>query len=287
MRYAQIYSRLLSSPWFIDETTLTAITTLLESRMNSALPGRAAGGLARRKPVAHDDNPDLEGSDDEEDDPCPLPEIPGVSVIRMFGVLGKHLSALEMACGGCDMDAIARQVDQAMADPAVQKVVLYIDSPGGMAIGCHELFTHLFQSKTKPLYAYTDVLCGSAAYYIASAADALFVAPTARVGSIGTLLMVCDASKAYEEQGVKFTLLKSGEWKGLGDPRVPMSKEGLAILQNLVDKLGSQFRADVMKSRPSVDKADMEGLAYLGADAVERKLADGVVLDLATFLKGI
>lgn len=274
MRYAHIYSRLLKTPWFLDEGTLTAIMSLLESRINGSI-----GGSLRRARA------ELPLPDGEEDDPLPAPPtVDGVAVIPVFGVLGKHLSEMETMCGGCDMDSIRRKFDAAMADPAIKSVVLYFDSPGGSAIGCHELFTHLFESKSKPLYAFTDTLCGSAAYYLACAADAIFTAPTAQVGSIGCMFMVCDASEAYAKQGVKFKLLKSGEWKGLGDPRVPLSKEGEGILQDIVSQLGGQFRADVSRARPSIAKSDMEGLAYLGTDAVNRKLADAVVLDLPTLL---
>lgn len=273
MRYAHIYSRLLSTPWFVDEATLYAITSLLQDRMN--------GGTGTRRLRAALLDPESE----PEDDPAELPEVPGICVIDVCGVIGKHLSSMEVECGGCDMDRIRAQFDAAQADASVRAIVLYVNSPGGMAQGCHELFTHLMAAKQKPLYAFADVLCGSAAYYIASAADAIFCAPTARVGSIGSMLIVCDASQAYAAQGVKFTLVKSGEWKGLGDPRFPMKKEGLAHLQSGIDQLGAQFRADVSAARPSLAAEDMQGLAYFGREAVAKHLADELVLDLPTLLQ--
>ena len=276
MKFAQIYSRLMATPWFVNEPTLHGIARLLESRINSPGPHSAR----RAKPSA----------DCEEDpaaDPIQPPRTPvlaespsAIALIPVFGVLGKHLSDMETMCGGCDMDAIREQFDEAMADPAVQSVVLFFDSPGGMAIGCHELFTHMFETKSKPLYAYADVLCGSAAYYLACAADAIFAAPTARVGSIGSMLILCDQSAKNEMEGVKFTILKSGEFKGLGDPSQPLSPAGEKALQAMVDQLGGRFRADVSRARPSIAKETMQGLAYLGEEAATLGLVDEVVLDL-------
>lgn len=278
MRYAHIHSRITSTPWFIDESTLTAITQLLQSRIN---------GTASITPLRirnHDDNPDLEGSDDDEPD-SPVPSaVQGVALIPVSGILGKHLSKMETMCGGCDMDAVRSRFDQAMADPAVRAVVLCINSPGGMAIGCHELFTHMYERKTKPLYAFTDTICGSAAYYLACAADSIITAPTAQVGSIGSMLIVRDDSEMLAKMGVKFSIIRSGKWKGLGHPSQPLSKEGAAILQKTVDTLGAQFRADVSRARPSLAAEEMEGLSHLGREAVARHLADEVVLDLQELL---
>ena len=279
MRYAHIHSRITNTPWFIDESTLTAITQLLQSRINGSV-----ATIPLR--IRADDNPDLDGIDDDEDEPTtPVPNaVQGVALIPISGVLGKHLSRMETMCGGCDMDAIRSRFDQAMADPAVRAVVLCINSPGGMAIGCHELFTHMYEQKKKPLYAFTDTMCGSAAYYLACAADVIYTAPTAQVGSIGSMLIVRDDSEMLAKMGVKFSIIRSGKWKGLGHPSQPLSKEGTAILQNTVDTLGAQFRADVSRARPSIAAEDMEGLSHLGREAVDRHLADEVVLDLQQLL---
>lgn len=278
MRYAHIYSRLLSTPWFVDETTLSAITQLLQSRINGEHVARS------RIHVRADDMP---GETPEEDPLCRMRVIDGVALIPVFGVIGKHLSAMETMCGGCDMDMVRSLFDAAMANSAVRAVVLNFDSPGGTAIGCHELFTHMFESKSKPLYAFTDATCGSAAYYLACAADAIFTAPTARIGSVGTMLVVRDDSKMLKDQGVKFTIFKSGEFKGLGHPSQPLSEKEAQIFQDMVDTLGAQFRADVSRSRPRIARADMEGLAYLGRAAVAKHFADATVLDVQTLITTI
>ena len=293
MKLAHIYSRLIATPWFVNEATLSAITQLLQSRMNG-------GGLLENPAAARRSlDKSRAGSSQQRDitpaalalpvktgSAAPSPAT-GTAVIPVFGVLGKHLSELETMCGGCDMGAIRQSFDAAMADPAIKQVVLYFDSPGGMATGCHELFTHMVNAKTKPLYAYTDTVCASAAYYLAAASDAIFAAPTARVGSVGTMLLVVDESAKNAAEGVKFTIFRSGAHKGLGDPSQPLTEQQTGILQGLVDQLGTRFRTDVSSARPSIAAADMEGLAYLGTEAKAKGFVDDVANDLPALLAAL
>ena len=73
------------------------------------------------------------------------------------------------------------------ADPAVKKVCLAINSPGGTVTGVEEIANQV-RSMSKPTMAYTEGEMCSAAYWIASQSDAVFATPSARVGSIGVLL---------------------------------------------------------------------------------------------------
>jgi ClpP class serine protease len=264
MRYAHLYSRLISTPWFIDEGTLSGITRLIESRINGV-------------PLAQDDNLKKDATN------TPTSEDPATLVIPIEGVIGKRLSMLEMACGGCDMDVVRQTFDAAQADPAISQVILSIDSGGGTAIGNHELFNHMLNTKQKPLYTWTDTLMGSAATYLGAASDAIFASPTSMTGSVGSYLVIRDDSVKQAREGVSFKVIRSGQFKGTGIDS-PLSEDELGHLQATIDYLGAQFRADMSNARPRIAEADMQGLTYLGEEAQAKGFVDHIVPDFNTLL---
>lgn len=259
MRFVHLLSRLTGTPWLIEENALANIVSLLDSRIaglalapESVMPAKAA------LPVGAD----------------------GVAVIPIQGVIGKKLSPLEMACGGCDINALESAFDAANADPRVQKIVLAIDSPGGTVQGVPELARHIYESKSKPVEAVSDTLIGSAAYYLAASADSITVTPTARVGSIGTALVVREATATDVKDGLRLRIFRSGADKMPGMDG-PLSETQAKHLQAGVDLLGDMFRQHVGLCRPSVPAFAMTGLAYFGEQSKELGLVDRVVPTLS------
>lgn len=257
MRFAHLLARVTGTHWLITEPALDSISAILEARINGATDGVLAATADRSAPLA---------------------AAPGVAVIPIQGVIGKRLSAMEMACGGADVDAIAAAFDAANADANVSKIVLHIDSPGGTVTGVPELARHIYDSKTKPVEAVSDTLIGSAAYYIASAADSITVTPTAEVGSVGVVLGVRE-STGQAQDGKRLRVFRSGADKMMGTD-APLTEEQAKALQERVDSLGAMFRGDVLKARPNVPAHAMTGLTYFGEKAVALHLADRVVPSL-------
>lgn len=255
MKFVQILSRVTGSYWFITGDALENIAALLESRINNveaiALPVASAPVRALAAPA-------------------------GTAVIPIHGVIGKRLSALEMACGGCDVDALADAFDTANADPAVKSIVLDINSPGGTVSGVPELAEHIVAAKSKPVIAVSDTLIGSAAYYIAAAADEIRITPTATVGSIGCALAVREAIPGGQTDGkTRLRVFRSGADKLMGVD-APLTSEQAAHLQSVTEQLGDQFRAFVGSTRPQVPAACQTGHTYFGRAAVANGLADSV-----------
>lgn len=272
MRYAHILARVTDSPWLITEQALSAITNLLESRI---------AGAAMQ--------PMLEAGSDENSDPIAVTEKQsGVAVITVHGIFGKHLSGMEMMCGGCDFDVVANLIDEAASDPDVRAIVLHIDSPGGTAVGCAEAFAQIngIREKTKKeIYAFCDTRLCSAAYYLACACDGIFCTVTATLGCIGSMLTIEDRSGELAAKGVRRLTIKSASMKDIGNPDRPPTVEELSELQKRIDFLGGMFKADVTAARESVaPEVFAKGLTYFGAQAVEVGLADKVVPSLAAFV---
>ena len=262
MRFAHILARVTGQPWLITPEALASLAHVLEARIN-ALPSADAF---------------------EKVAPAQIKTGPTVAVIPVHGILAPRLSIMEAMCGGCDTELVRQAFDSVNADPAVKGIVMHFDSPGGLATGCHELYTHLYGAKSKPLYAFTDGLLCSAAYYLAAACDTITTTPTAQVGSIGTIMMV---REERAKDGTKLHVFKSGEYKDIGSPDHAPSEKERAIFQSRVDHIGGLFRADVSRARPSVPAEAMEGLSYFGGEASDLRLADSVVNDFAAFLDSI
>lgn len=268
MKFAHIAARLASTPWLIREESLRAVLSLVETRAAAASPRASL----------------LDTMPEEPDDAEPA-IVDGVAVITVSGILGKRLSMMETACGGCDYDDVVAEVEKAAFSLSSPRgVVLVFDSPGGTVVGCpeaHRALAAIVDAADRPIVAFTDTQCCSAAYYLASACTHIYATETADVGSTGTKLVLRDDSVAIAQAGVKFHVFKSGTMKDIGASYRPPTEAEAARLQAVVDAHAAKFRADVLAVRPQVQPAAFEtALFYFGAEAEALGLVDAIVPDL-------
>lgn len=124
----------------------------------------------------------------------------------------------------------------------------------------------------------------SAAYWIASQADAIFATPSARVGSIGVLMPMLDESKAFEQAGLKVELFAAGKFKSIGVAGTSITDEQRAWLQAQVDETYADFKAAVLARGRRITPDVMEGQCFSGRKASYNSLTSGVVLSHAEAL---
>ncbi|VTR99228.1 peptidase s49 : Uncharacterized protein OS=Isosphaera pallida (strain ATCC 43644 / DSM 9630 / IS1B) GN=Isop_2434 PE=4 SV=1: Peptidase_S49 [Gemmata massiliana] len=201
-----------------------------------------------------------------------------IAVIPIAGALMKAQGSMSSATSTV---AARRAVRKAAADPDVSAILLHVDSPGGTVSGTADLAADVkAASKQKPVWAFAEDLCASAAYWIASQADQIFAnTATAMIGSIGTLAVVYDLSGAAEQQGIKALVFGTGPIKGAGTPGAPVTEEQQAYFRDLVEGSQKSFDAAVQKSRALTDKqlaAAKTGGVFGAPEALERKLIDGI-----------
>ncbi|MBA5779520.1 S49 family peptidase [Stappia sp. F7233] len=147
-------------------------------------------------------------------------------------------------------NGIRMAVSAALGDPDIKAIVLDIDSPGGMVAGCFELVGWLRDAgRKKPLMAIVKDMAASAAYAIASAAEAITVPMTGSVGSIGVVRMHVDISGLLEKGGWKITVIQSGARKTDGSPYRPLDPEAAEDWQATVDAFRSVFADHVAEGR--------------------------------------
>ncbi|CAH1387029.1 S49 family peptidase [Candidatus Nitrotoga sp. M5] len=205
----------------------------------------------------------------------------GVAIIPMEGVIAKKANLFSKISGGVSTELAARDLRDAMNDPAVHSIILSIDSPGGTVDGTQAL-ADIVSASTKPIVTLADGTMASAAYWIGSAANSAYIADsTTIVGSIGVVATHTDISKAQEREGVKTTEIFAGQYKRIASNYAPLSKEGRQTMQDQVDYTYSLFVSAVASNRGvSTDTvlADMaDGRIFIGQQAIDAGLVDGVI----------
>ena len=170
----------------------------------------------------------------------------------------------------------------AFEDEGSQAVVLQINSPGGSPVQAgiiNDEIRRLKAKHKKPVYAVVEESCASAAYYIAVAADEIYVDKASIVGSIGVLMDGFGFTGLMDKLGVERRLMTAGVNKGFLDPFSPQTKNQRTHAQTLLDQIHKQFIQVVREGRGKRLKETPElfsGLFWSGEQAVSLGLADGL-----------
>ncbi len=202
----------------------------------------------------------------------------GVAVLPITGVLAPKANLFMRVSGGHSMQMMAEQVRSMQADPRVRAVVLAVDSPGGSVLGTPALAEAVRAlADEKPTVTVSEGTIASAAYWIGSAANAVYIeGVTDQVGSIGVV-----ATHSYDPQmREQRTDIYAGKYKRIASPDRPLSAEGKAYLQEQVDHLYSVFVDAVAQQRGVDADAVLERMAdgrvFIGQQAINAGLVDGV-----------
>lgn len=201
-----------------------------------------------------------------------------VAVVMLTGTLMKAVSSMD---AGTSTVKARREIRAAVNDAEAAAIVLAIDSPGGTVAGTADLAQEVLNArKKKPVMAFVSDLGASAAYWVASQADAVFANhATALVGSIGTLAVVYDLSGKAEKDGIKTLVFGTGPLKGAGAPGAPVSDDQKDYFRAMVEDSQKSFDAAVKKGREMTD-ARLEkvktGGVFGATEAESLGLIDGI-----------
>ncbi len=170
----------------------------------------------------------------------------------------------------------------ALEDSGSQALVLLINSPGGSPVQAGLINDEILRLKklhNKPIYAVVEESCASAAYYIAAAADNIYVDKASIVGSIGVLMDGFGFTGLMDKLGVERRLMTAGENKGFMDPFSPQTDAQRKHAQAMLNQIHQQFIAVVKQGRGDrlKETPDMfSGLFWTGQQAVDMGLADAL-----------
>lgn len=258
MKHPLIAAKVVSATWCIMPETFTAIVNAVLDVEPLAMPIR-----------------DMEDEDDE--DAAASSDIESTRVIPVVGILGKHLSALEMACGGCSVDRVSAMLADADNDSECQSIVLQINSPGGIVTGIPELAAQIADVATrKPVVAFTDYQCCSAALWLASQATAFYSTGSAQVGSVGAYIALLDETRRMELAGDKMNVIAAGKFKTMGASFKAMTDEERAMFQARVDAITMAFKSAVT-ARRTIAAENLEGQVFTGEEALVNGMVDGLL----------
>ena len=209
----------------------------------------------------------------------------GVGVISITGPMLRNPDIFDrIIFGACDTGELINAVAEAAARPDVEAIFLDIDSPGGSVNGTPELAQAVADaSKTKYVYAFSAGQMCSAAYWVASQADAIYATPSARIGSIGVILPVVDSSAAFEQAGLKVEVFAAGKFKSAGTPGTSLTDDQREWLQSEVEETAADFHAAVLARGRKIPDEAMEGQTFSARKAMRFNLA-GMVASRAEAL---
>jgi protease-4 len=179
-------------------------------------------------------------------------------------------------------ESLVAALKSAFEDSAAQAVVLRINSPGGSPVQSGIVNDEIKRLKAlhkKKVYAVVEEVCASGAYYIAAAADEIYVDKASVVGSIGVLMDGFGFTGLMEKLGVERRLLTAGENKAMLDPFSPLNEKHVRLTKAMLEQIHRQFIAVVKEGRGSRLKETPEtfsGLFWNGEEAVKLGLADGL-----------
>ena len=200
------------------------------------------------------------------------------------GGVGRHtaLVDLEGVIVHDSADKIIKGLNRAFKDTNTQGVVLRINSPGGSPVQAGYINDEIRRLRAKypdtPLYVVVQDLCASGGYYVAVAANKIFVDKASLVGSIGVIIGSFGFTGAMEKLGIERRAYTSGDNKDFLDPFVPENPAQREYAQKMISEIHRQFIEVVRKGRGKRLKETPEmfsGLVWTGAQSVELGLADG------------
>lgn len=207
--------------------------------------------------------------------PAKLTDGKHTALVQLNGVIGPKAEA--------SAENINLALQSAFEAKGTQGVVLLINSPGGSPVQAGLINDEIRRLRAKhpntPIYAVVEDVCASGGYYVAAAADKIFVDKASILGSIGVLMDGFGFTGTMEKLGVERRLLTAGENKGFLDPFSPQKPEHLEHARILLADVHKQFIDVVRKGRGSRLKETTDtfsGLMWTGEQSVENGLADSL-----------
>lgn len=178
-------------------------------------------------------------------------------------------------------EAVVDALKQAFEYPKVAGVLVVINSPGGSPVQAGQIHDELKRLRAKhpdkPGHAVVEDMAASGGYYIAAAADRIFVDKASIVGSIGVIMSGFGFAEAIDKLGVERRVIAAGKNKAFLDPFQPQKPEDVAHIGRMLQEVHEQFIQVVRDGRGARLKESPDlytGLVWTGARAIQLGLAD-------------
>ena len=201
---------------------------------------------------------------------------------------GAHTALIDVAgvieAGGeVNADSFMTSLADAYESTGTKGIILRINSPGGSPVQAGIINDEIRRQKALhpkiPVYAVVEDICASGGYYIAVAADKIYVDKASIIGSIGVLMDGYGFTEVMKKVGVERRLMTAGENKAMLDPFSPVNPKHQALAQTMLNEIHEQFKSVVRAGRGSRLKETPEvfsGLFWSGEQGIKLGLADAL-----------
>lgn len=200
---------------------------------------------------------------------------PLVAVIRLQGQIANSNR-------GLDDKTLAPLIEKAFVRGKPAAVALEINSPGGSAVQSSLIaarIRRLAEENDVPVFAFVEDVAASGGYWLACAADEIFVDNGSIIGSIGVISANFGLNEFIDRHGVERRVHTAGKSKSFLDPFKPEKATDVKRLKGWLDQLHTYF-IDTVKSRRgdrlAADPDLFTGEVWIGQSGVEKGLADGI-----------
>ncbi|CAN4270912.1 SppA Periplasmic serine proteases (ClpP class) [Methylophilaceae bacterium] len=201
---------------------------------------------------------------------------------------GEHTALIEIAgvieAGGeVNADSVITSLSDAYESNGTKGIILRINSPGGSPVQSGIIFDEIKRQRklhpSIPVYAVVEDICASGGYYIAAAADKIYVDKASIVGSIGVLMDGYGFTEVMQKVGVERRLLTAGDNKAMLDPFSPVNPKHQQFAQAMLNQIHEQFKTVVRRGRGKrlvEDSETFSGLFWSGEQSIKIGLADAL-----------
>ena len=207
-----------------------------------------------------------------------------INVIRLNGVIASGSKFL--GSSNLSLESLEKQIERAFAGKKIAGVALMINSPGGSPVQSaliSERIIELSKKNNIPVFAFVEDVAASGGYWLACAADEIFVMPASIVGSIGVISAGFGFVEVIKKIGVERRVFSKGENKGMLDPFQPQNSDDVKVITDLQEEIHQQFKDWVSTRRGNRLNAEVvkeegvfEAKIFSGSKACEIGLADSI-----------
>ena len=207
-----------------------------------------------------------------------------INVVRLNGVIASGSKFL--GSSNLSLESLEKQIERAFSGKKIAGVALIINSPGGSPVQSaliSERIIELSKKNNIPVFAFVEDVAASGGYWLACAADEIFVMPASIVGSIGVISAGFGFVEVIKKIGVERRVFSKGENKGMLDPFQPQNSDDVKVITDLQEEIHQQFKDWVSTRRGNRLNAEVvkeegifEAKIFSGSKACEIGLADSI-----------
>ncbi len=228
--------------------------------------------------VWHDEWSGYNASVSMSDGICNIAIVPINGDITSFYAMNTDSEGSELQPAVVLADNITSMLRRAAEDPAVEGVLVRIDSAGGSPVAS-EIIAKELKRSTLPSAALIREVGASGAYLVATGADTIIASPLSSVGGIGVTMSYLTNAERNKLEGTEYVALASAPFKDAGSPDKAITPEERARFESDLKTYHNVFVQEVAANRGLSEEevaARADGWAVPGAEALSQKLIDAL-----------